>query len=334
VSATGLTGGPIPATGLRHLTFANVDAYWGSGFRVEIPLPGSPPCRLRMDASHDEISLVTPVNGPEPDVARYRNIHAHTFVRDDQDWTELRVTVAGSLHAAFSVLADTADRLQLGGESVAVAVARALEAQRGVYAGRAALGQEQEIGLYGELLLFEFLAARLGGELAVDTWSGPLSEEHDFAFVDCHLEVKTTTGEQRRHVIGQVRQLEPLRGIPLWLVSVQITRTSRRGGRTLTRLVSEAREAAGDARAALDDRLRAAGWDDDVADLYPTVWTQRSTPRCYRVDDRFPALTQARLTEVVPQPSLLSDVSYRVDVTNLHFDDVPQPLQGFVETEE
>lgn len=321
-----------PALGSRHLNFESLDTYWATRIPMEIPVPGEPVCRLHLDPGHDEISLLTPLVGQEPSLSRFRNIDLNTFAEDHESWAELRIRVAGSLHGAYSILVTVADRMQIGQESLAVAVPRAIAEHRGVLAGRVGLSEEQEIGLYGELLVLESLLHD-GVKEATHAWAGPLSEEHDFTFVSAHVEVKTTSAERRRHMIGTLQQLEPVRGVPLWLLSIQLTRSSGAGGRALAQLVHDVRGISGERVIDVDDRLAAVGWDDDVQDLFTTVWTLRSTPRCYRVDESFPALTQDRLVQSVPQASFLSDVSYRVDVTDLDPSDVPPPLGGFMTAE-
>jgi hypothetical protein len=322
------------APGPRHLNLENLDKYWSAGVPVEVPIGGEPECRLRLDPRRDEMCLLTPLAGAEPDVSRLRNIELNTFVVDDESWGEVRINIAGSPHGAYIILSSIADRIQVKGESLAVAVPRAIAEHRGLLAGRVGLSEEQEIGLYGELLLLEAFLWSADKRRALSAWAGPLSEEHDFVLDDIHVEVKTTSAERRRHLIGTLQQLKPVREVPLWLLSIQITRSSGAGGRTLAQLVQDVRAQAGEAVIDLDDRLAAAGWDDDACDLFTTVWALRSTPRCYRVDDAFPALTHDRLAEVVPRVTHVSDVSYRVDVTDLDDADAPAALAAFVTTED
>jgi hypothetical protein len=275
---------------------------------------------------------LTPLVGPEPDVARFRNIDVRSYADGDEDWAEVRVAVKGAVHAAFSFLATVADRLQLNGEDLALALPYALEAHRGVFAARAGLTPEKEVGLYGELLLVDFLIKQIGAKDALDAWTGPLSEEHDFAFDHLHMEVKTTNSERRRHIIGSAQQLAPLPGIPLWLTSIQLTSSGGGSGLTLPGLIGEVSGRAGAFKPALDLRLRSSGWDDDESDLYPRAWALRGGPRGYLVHEGFPAITQERLRRVVPHVELVSDVSYRVDVTDMPASLPPSPLGGFYES--
>lgn len=82
----------------------------------------------------------------------------------------------------------------------------------------------------------------------------------------------------------------------------------------------------------VDPLLAEIGWEADDADLYPARWALRSIPRAYFVGPTFPAITATALAAVVPNVELISDVSYRVDVTNLDFHEMPEPLTGFSES--
>src|SRR4051794_30535483 len=84
-----MTDEDAAAVDARHLTLRNVDKFWANGVAVEIPMPGTPVCRLRIDPGHDEMSLVTPLEGPEPDIARYRNIEVQVFADGEDDWAEI-----------------------------------------------------------------------------------------------------------------------------------------------------------------------------------------------------------------------------------------------------
>jgi hypothetical protein len=193
---------------------------------------------------------------------------------------------------------------------------------------------EKEVGLFGELLFLEFLIHQIGAGPATSAWQGPLSEEHDFTFDSVHIEVKSTSGERRRHVIHGLDQLVPLRGVPLSLLSVQLTRSSPEGGRTLPQVVATVRRIAGGHRVALDGMLSSFGWLDDDADLYSTFWALRSQPRAYSVRNEFPAMTPDLVAPVMPNFVLLTDISYTVDLTDLDYDALPDPIGGFVESKE
>lgn len=315
----------------RHLTISTLDKLWMSDVPVAIPIEGTPLCRLRLDPEHEILQLITEYDTPEPDVSRLENIRFDTSILDGEVRGALTVKVEGTLHGAYGLLAAVADELQVAQAPLAVAVATAVTRHRRVFASRSLLTVEREIGLYGELLFMEYLIDAIGAGEAVASWQGPLAEEHDYVFGTVHFEVKTTSTERRKHVVHGLTQLMPLRNVPLGVLSIQLTRTSGSDGRTLAELVADVRRQAGGYAAELDRRLSAQGWEPDDVDLYRTVWTLRSRPRFYRVQDDFPVMTRDVLEQVVSGFHLISDVTYKIDLTDRVPDDVPSTADGFVE---
>lgn len=318
----------------RHLTFTTLDELWSAGAPMVLPIKGEPACRLQFDPKNGLITLVTAYDTPEPDVAKLKNIGFAAVSADDNELAELTVRVEDSVHGAYGLLATIADELQIEEMPLAAAVAAGVARHRNVFASRGAMTTEQEVGLIGELLFLEFLIHQIGAGPATSSWQGPASEEHDFTFDSVHIEVKTTRGERRRHVIHGLDQLVPLRGVPLSVLSIQVTRTAPDGGRSLPQLVAQVRKIAGGHQIALDAMLTSFGWQDDDADLYSTFWALRSQPRAYNVKADFPAMTPELVSPVVPNFALLSEVSYRVDLTDLDYDGLPDAICGFVESKE
>jgi hypothetical protein len=318
----------------RHYSLANVDAFWDAGNPMVLPIAGTPWCTLDIHPANGTITLTTPFTPPEPDLAKWRNISFRPVAAAEGDLAELTVIVEANAHGVYGLLTSIADQVQLEAEPLAAAVATAIAKHRGIFAGKAALSQDKEVGMFGELLVLEYLISRIGARSAVESWQGPLNEEHDFIFSDVHLEIKTTSGEQRRHMMHGFMQLVPLRGVALSLISIQLTRSNHEGGRTLSQMVSQLRGMAGGYRPQVDDALDVWGWKDEDAELYTTFWTKRNTPRAYNVDDRFPALTLDRLIPVITNMKVVSDLSYRVDVTHFPNHTLPGPLAGLVEAPE
>ncbi|GAA1568592.1 PD-(D/E)XK motif protein [Kribbella karoonensis] len=314
----------------RHLSVANVDVVWESGTPVVLPIAGTPACRLDIHPANRTITLITSFTPPEPDVARWRNIAFKPVSSDEGDLAELTVTVEGNVRGAYGLLTSVADELQLRGQPFAFAVATSVASHRDLFAGKAALSTEKELGLFGELLVLEYLIEKLGAALAVESWQGPRSEEHDFVLDDVHLEVKTTSGELRRHMMHGLTQLVPVRGVPLSLVSFQLTRSSQGGGSTLGQLVSRVRAQADGYRAKVDAGLEAMGWSDADVELYATFWTERTEPRAFDVDERFPALTAARLAAAIPNFTAVSNLAYSVDLTHFRSNSLPGSLADLV----
>ncbi len=317
--------------GERHPSLSFLDAYWSDGQLVRLPLGGEPPCEIVLDPKQDQLRLVLPSAGTEPDLARFRNLDLSTFTDDGAVWWEIRVAVNEHLHEGYYLLTRVADLVQLDGLPISIAVDDALEAYKSLLSARGLMSVEVLVGLYGELLLLEHLLGELDPHEVVQAWYGPLSEEHDFVFGHAHFEVKTTTSEHRRHMISGTQQLQRLRGVPLWLVSIQVTPSAPDGGRTLGKVISDVRKLAGPARTAFDERLSYVGWRDADAELYREHYALRSQPRAYLVTDAFPHLTDQRLELATQYAELISDIRYRVDVTHVEHGLPPSPVDGFVQ---
>lgn len=194
------------------------------------------------------------------------------------------------------------------------------------------MSEEKAIGLLGELLILLHLIDALSEEQAVEAWLGPRSEEHDFVLEEIDAEVKTTLSERRSHVIGTETQLQPSPGRPLWLLSIQLTRAGTAvGGFGLPDIISRLRDGLATTGDRVNAYLATQGWQDGDSDLYGETYMPRSAPAAYLVDERFPAITRARLDSVVPQPEYVGQVSYRVDVTSLVSASPPGALAGFVQ---
>lgn len=249
---------------------------------------------------------------------------------DGTTWAVFHVDARDMRFEAYGVAMSVAEALR-GGASFAGAVNAAVENLRQLLAARTRLSEEQQRGLFGELLLLEHLLQE-HGVTALSWWLGPEAEQHDFALPSFDMEVKTTTAERRRHAISGVDQLLPNPNRPLWLLSIQITRAGGAAGRSLAELVARVRELVpGDER--LRRALQDTGWRDEDADLYTRRYILRSAPAAYEVDDDFPALTGERIRSVVPHADLISDIVYRIDVSDRRAG-VPAPeLESFIRKE-
>jgi Putative PD-(D/E)XK family member, (DUF4420) len=83
-----------------------------------------------------------------------------------------------------------------------------------------------QVGLFGELLVLQTLMIPCIGSVAVDQWSGPESERHDFAGARLHIEVKTTRKSRHEHEISRLDQLRVPAGCQLLLVSIQLEQSA------------------------------------------------------------------------------------------------------------
>ncbi|MGY1701419.1 PD-(D/E)XK motif protein [Geodermatophilus sp. SYSU D00766] len=320
----------MPDEGRHHLTPETLETYFSSHVVVPVLLADSPVCRLRIDPPAQSLQLWTPATGPEPDVTAMDRVSVLTEDMDDGQWYVLDVDATGAHYEAYSLLAAVVDDLAAG-RPLHIAMARSVDTFLELLANRGRLSEEKTVGLIGELLLLESLIDQIGQDSALLGWLGPDSEEHDFVLSDLDAEVKTTLSERRSHVIGTETQLQPSPHRPLWLVSVQLTRAGDAvQGFGLPAVIGRVRSSLNGGTDAFAGHLRTLGWNDADADLYPERYLLRTAPAAYLVDDRFPALTRQRIDAAVPQPELVSAVSYRVDVSSMLPGTTPAALAPFV----
>jgi len=319
-----------------HLDPATVESYFRSKAAAAFVLSDHPEARFTIDPPRQELRLLTPAAGSEPDVTAFERIGLRRvkLTDDERDWFEVTVDAREMHYEAYVLIESIVDRLRAGA-SFRHAVSESVEGLKDLLTKRRKLTDDRVIGLIGELLVLEHVLDSRGEAVAIPAWLGPHAEQHDFGFETFDAEVKTTTSEARSHIIGSETQLEPVPGRPLYLVSIQLTRAGGAvTGFTLPDVIGRVRDRLDETARTFDSALEGLGWADGDADLYPTRYEPRSTPRAYLVDDGFPAITSARLDQVVPQRPLIGGVSYRVDVTHLNAVTPPQPLTEFCEENE
>lgn len=317
----------------RELTPDTVEDYFTAGVEAAFTLSTSIGAVLEIDPSRQELRLISPALGTDPDIATYERIRVEriNLVGKQGDWFRLIIDATHMHYEAYVLIVSIVDQLE-SGASFRHAVSESLSGLKGLLSSRRRMSEEKETGLIGELLVLEHTIERSGEDMAMQAWLGPFSGEHDFGFEGFDVEVKTTRSESRVHVIGTESQLQPAGGRPLYLLSGQITLAgASEDGFTVSDLVGRIRSKLARTRRTLDAALQGLGWSDNDADLYRTRFQIRSVPRAYLVDCEFPAITGERLDQVVPQRTLVSGVSYRIDVTHLNFMALPAPLNDFCE---
>lgn len=317
-----------------HLDPDTVEEYFRLGVPTAFVLSEKPRTQLEIDPVQQQLRLICPVIGAEPDVAAYERLSCERIRIGGEERYRLSVDALDMHYEAYVLIESVVDQLR-DGASFRLAVSNSLEGLKDLLSSRKKLTDEKIIGLLGELLVLNHVIQTQGEDAAVEAWLGPLAEEHDFGFEYFDAEVKTTRSEVRSHWIGSETQLEPVPGRPLYLVSMQVTRAGHaKDAFTLADLVADTRLILDGRLDEFDRALEGLGWRDADADLYRVRYQERSVPRGYLVDDEFPAITSPRLKAVVPQRILVSGVSYRVDVTNLPHSAVPAPLAELCEVSE
>lgn len=179
-----------------------------------------------------------------------------------------------------------------------------------------------QVGLFGELLVLNELMLPCLGPGAVDQWSGPDAERHDFVGNRLRLEVKTTRKSRAEHEISRLDQLHVPTGCQLLFVSVQVEQ-SIGGCHTLATQLDAAVDALRAHPAALDafmSKMASMGWAEEMRQSGELRrFNLGDDTRVYEVDADFP-----RLPENFMPPSGVVAVKYTVDLANV-------PALGFDE---
>jgi hypothetical protein len=311
-----------------------LERYFHSTAPTAHPLSDTPVCLLLIEPDSRLLRLRTPATDYPADVGAYDRLGFDIVEEPGEEglWFQLTVDADGMAYEGYSLIMSVVDQLAAG-RPFRHSVSDALAAYRELLTRRRALSDEQEIGLFGELGVFAHLVETTGEEAATAAWLGPDSEEHDFVLAGCDLEVKTTRSESRVHVIGSATQLLPSPNRPLHLVSLQFTAAGAAAhGETLPQRVRRVRGLLARGTRVFEERLRAVGWDDLNADnVYTRGYVLRSHPRCYRVDEDFPAVVPDGIARIVRSPELVVGLVYRINVSGIPVGLPPAELAGFCE---
>lgn len=210
-------------------------------------------------------------------------------------------------HSALDlVIAELVDAVERAGGLTRVKLVQGVLAKwRRFWSGvpTAALGIEQQLGLFGELyFLSRWLCNALEAGKAVSTWRGPAGARNDFELPGLAIEAKTTKRVDAVHIIHGLDQLlEPIGGaLLLFALSV---RDEASATESLPRLVAEMRTrltADPDAQNAFETLLYSAGYDDRLEAEYAGLLLRVRTEALYRVSDGFPRLVPASIMDGLP----------------------------------
>ena len=234
---------------------------------------------------------------------------------------------------AYPMLCALADRVQLSELPFAGSVHSVVDSYASLLSGLGRLSEQQEIGLFGELVFVRHLVDELGTAAAIGAWRG--REEHDFGFEEFDVEVKTTTREKRAHWISSFEQLDPSSGRPLWLVSFMLT-TGGLAGETLPELIAAVRAVMAGSEQAdpFAAKLEATGWNDAQSGLYSRRLHHRQRPGAYPVDAGFPSIARSRLQSAGLDISLILEARYLLDLSaQIAPGRLPHALAGLAEME-
>lgn len=313
-----------------QLTPETLQAYFGSGLVTRHRVSNAPLTDIVIDGPGQKISVSVMDTSLDLDTTTLRRVTTGLDQRGGETWQRITFDARGMHTEAYGLVVSIVQAVR-GGATFSAAAGAALTNMKALLAAKPRIPEQRQVGLFGELILVRHLLAEHSERAVMDWWLGPLAEQHDFAFPHFDAEIKTTLGEKRIHVIHGAGQLEPTMGRPLWLVSIQVTRAGGDpSGRRLAQVIGEIREHLVATRPQFDAALENEGWDDADEAMYPARYVLRNPPAAYLVDDDFPALTPGRLRAAVPHSEMVSDITYRVDMSARQARIPRAPLDSFV----
>jgi hypothetical protein len=292
-------------------------AFVESGVPANVPVEGDPPLILFTEADGSRLGLRAEISG-----AGLMDLQVPEAVRLDVGPEHVSISAEDpEMFAPFyAFLLDVANRLQLSRVSAREALWGAVTAWRRMLAAPRLMTHEERLGLLGELWVLErLLEANGSGSFAA--WTGAQREVHDFRLDGVEVEVKTTMGSSRTHLIGGPHQLTPSEGMELYLLSIHLERAGLAEGWSLSEQIGRVRDLLeGDSAAAagFSAQLEDLGWVDTDAAYYPDRFRLRSEPTVISVDSAFPRLTDAELRPLLGERlDRVREIRYRVDVEGL-----------------
>jgi hypothetical protein len=178
------------------------------------------------------------------------------------------------------------------------------------HGGAPVLGDDAEIGLFGELLMLtDLLASGLEAKVCVEAWRGPGGGLHDFELGNGAIEVKSSISAQGMPVtISSMAQLDSSPSRPLFLAAIRLVPDGT--GTNLPELVSTLTAQLLPEQQAIyrfKSLLLRAGYLESHSGRYQRRFV-RHAMRLLTVDATFPRLTRANV------PPEILETKYELDL--------------------
>lgn len=287
---------------------------------ADVPISGAPPLILFASGGGTRLGLRLPSNGAAAPDLRLRSIRVARVGESIEVWSD----DADVFQVFYSFLVDVANRVQLDNCQVTEAISESFRGFRDLLVELKGLSVHEQIGLSGELWTLARLL-RAGVPDAVQAWTGPWGEAHDFRIAGTELEVKSTTGEVREHMISRIDQLQPSPDHDLFLLSLHFANAGSGHAWSLGGQIRELRDLLRVDVPALemfDQAIERVGWQDDDDHIYIGRYQERQLARLVRVDGTLPAVTQSLITDKFgSEGARISEATYVLNVEGLGVED-------------
>jgi hypothetical protein len=169
---------------------------------------------------------------------------------------------------------------------------------------------EQQKGLIGELLFFNFLLKNNKTAASIlNAWTGADFEDKDFVFGSVGVEIKLTSSKHPKIKITSERQLDTENLTKLFLI-LYTTEEVKENGFSLNSLVEQTRQSISinDERIFFNERLLILGYREDDREHYNHMYSLKKTFGFVVADD-FPKIVKSQL------PLGIYNTSYSIELS-------------------
>lgn len=310
----------------RHLTWTVLEERIREGipfvFRIPAPKVAATAVAVDIVSSADGAELVMRIpiyNLDEKLPLSTRDIEIAQVQDDAGQAIIVKSSVQRLYQELYNFFISVTDKIQLDGETPTEAIRATLEVWKDILRPIDALSDNAQTGLRGELLFLRILAT-MYGDRALEAWTGPNMQPHDFRFGNSEVEVKTTRGTTHSHIINGLTQLQPSPGHKLFIFSLRLTTAGLADGSTLLEEIDKTRSMFSSRHVRLFDIIISDSYhiDNKRTGLYSEKLKIASVGRLIPVDEKCPRLTPS-LLDHLPLRALISDVQYRVNLDHLGF---------------
>lgn len=307
----------------RFPSWEHIEEYTGKGTPLRQTIVGEPGLELYLSEGAGEMGLRIPTTEEdEPFISPLKEIQVQNVLVEDKLFLQIGTQASRLFKPFYHFVSNIADLVQVEGRGTAEALQVAVRDWSALLVKESLMSEQVQVGLFGELLVLERLIDERGRD-AFESWTGPLEEPHDFRMVPVELEVKTTKGTARQHIISSLKQLVPSEECSLFIMSV-VLEPGGDQGETLPERIQTVRNLLRD-RPEFQDRFNdllripSLGYRDEDAIYYTDRYRLRYPFLLVRVDENIPAITREKLGAIFPKEvsSRVLEVTYRLDIEGL-----------------
>lgn len=225
------------------------------------------------------------------------------FKVDGSTWTQRAAVIdcvdLGVVRTFAHVIADIVEQLS-GDQPTSRTIAQALAAWDDLLRRRAPLDAASELGLWGELVIFDLVD---DPDALLAAWRGPENKTFDFLAGGVGLECKTST-TRRRHTISYRQAAYQADNVTCYLASVWADEDPARGS-TLPDRIDQLRDKIVD-EGALLRKLLSAGYRDEHRHEYG---------RRFSLQSEVALFDMRRIPQVREYDDGVSSIRYDIDLT-------------------